>query len=844
MERAKLRVQAEAQGPTLSPVQRALNSPDYGDFYRDVLGIQTLYPKQLELIKAVHEHRRISVCGCNSCIAPETRITNALTGEQVSVIDIYHDYRTSQFPVWSLHKGQVVRAWAYPPFLKGVTDLYEVILDGGQRFVSTLDHRLRTPQGWVRLRDLYVGALLACDALPYQDAPMMPKRSHASSSMSLDCVYDQSTHGACGDRCSRTAPGYHLGYQHSRRSSDGLPLTVSGIGLDASPSLVDALARTLSGWRMDDPALESARSRLGLLFGPHSREGSCRREPRDLGGREDLDDVLRNCLLDLDPSQVPSLSTGETYFDAAQRTARIEHLSPEHLDVALHSCCSAYASSFSPITPHKSYTYHRIQAIQYVRNGPFYDLRVPITNNYLAEGVFHHNSGKDYTTGRIVLDWLNRYSPSKVVVVGPSDRQVKAVVFQETRSAFYSTLYPLVGSMPPAASYVGIGPQHFAIGLTAPQGSPMNLQGFHSPHLLVIITEAHSMQQDHIDTVKRLNPTCIVMTGNPFTSSGEFFDSHHTRRDQWYTINISAFDTPNIVEGRDIIPGLVNWSDIDSHLEDWGEDNPLYKATVLGEFPDDLSLGIVPLNKALSAVNRIDPDAHQPGTKAIVAADIGGDSDDSDKTVVYRRDGYKLALLAKLQGKDTQTVAGWLLSYCRDHFNWEGRVAPRYSSYPPEPFATLVVDANGLGAGVADRVREEEPNLPLVRFNAGSNAQRPDLYSNRGTETWIRLRSAFQSDSLSIPNDQALISQVVGRKFIIMGTGKMALQSKKDYKGKASNSPDEADAAAMTFATSDTPQSTQEVAQGMKHESAWKVGATSVAPPQSQSRWKIGGYSS
>ena len=45
-----------------------------------------------------------------------------------------------------------------------------------------------------------------------------------------------------------------------------------------------------------------------------------------------------------------------------------------------------------------------------------------------------------------------------------------------------------------------------------------SIQGFHSPNLMVVLSEAHGIPQDQIDSVKRLNPSSIVMTGNPLIS--------------------------------------------------------------------------------------------------------------------------------------------------------------------------------------------------------------------------------------------------------------------------------------------------------------------------------------
>ena len=61
--------------------------------------------------------------------------------------------------------------------------------------------------------------------------------------------------------------------------------------------------------------------------------------------------------------------------------------------------------------------------------------------------------------------------------------------------------------------------------------SEFNIQGYHSPKLLLVITEAHAVEDSHIDAGMRLNPSRVLMTGNPFTNSGKFYNSHHSERD-------------------------------------------------------------------------------------------------------------------------------------------------------------------------------------------------------------------------------------------------------------------------------------------------------------------------
>lgn len=114
-----------------------------------------------------------------------------------------------------------------------------------------------------------------------------------------------------------------------------------------------------------------------------------------------------------------------------------------------------------------------------------------------------------------------------------------------------------------------IDDQRFAFGFSTDH--PHNLQGFHSPNLLGVVTEAHAVGQDHVNALKRLNPKLLLLTGNPLRLSGEFYDSHHGKSHLYTRIAISAFDTPNLVQARDdAMPGMLTAADVEERLLEWG----------------------------------------------------------------------------------------------------------------------------------------------------------------------------------------------------------------------------------------------------------------------------------
>ena len=382
-----------------------------------------------------------------------------------------------------------------------------------------------------------------------------------------------------------------------------------------------------------------------------------------------------------------------------------------------------------------------------------------------------NGSGKDWAAARAVLWWLYSRSPAKVIVTGPTSRQVDDIVWNEIRSAYSRASNKLGGKMFRTSRYE-LDEQSFALGFAT--NSPYNLQGFHSPNLLVVITEAHAVRRDDIDAVRRLSPKRLLMTGNPFVNAGVFYDSHHSLRALYETVQISALDTPNVKAGRVVVPGMITLQDIADRKEEWGEASPLYVGSVLGKFPDNLDDVVVPLWAATEAAKRELP----PEGPVVVGCDVARFG--HDKTVVVRRQGPVARIVWRVRGHDTMKIVGFLKAYCDKN-----------------DVDTLVVDDTGVGGGVVDRLKELGlGGTRLVPFIAGEKAEASAYFVNRTAEVWWAMRRRYLSGDLDTNDDAALIGQVSGRKLSWDSNGRIRLQSKDDMH----RSPDEADALAMTFA--------------------------------------------
>ncbi len=316
-----------------------------------------------------------------------------------------------------------------------------------------------------------------------------------------------------------------------------------------------------------------------------------------------------------------------------------------------------------------------------------------------------NSSGKDWTAGRIVLWWMHTRAPSKAVVTGPTARQVNDIVWSELRHAYQDAGDALDGRLFRTSRYEVDG-HGFAIGFAS--NSPYNLQGFHSPNLLVVVSEAHAVKQEDMNALLRLHPSLLLLTGNPFTLDGTFFESHHGQSHRYGTVRISAYDTPNVKTHSLTVPGLVTREDVDDHEEDWKVDSPIFKATVLAEFPDSLEDTFVSAKDVRAAAER----KLASEGPVVLACDVAryGPS----KTVAVSRQGPVARIVHRAQGQSTTETARNLRSYLESN-----------------QVDFLVVDDVGVGGGVTDLLREAGYGAKLVDFGAGEKAEVKRLFPNK-----------------------------------------------------------------------------------------------------------------
>ena len=405
-----------------------------------------------------------------------------------------------------------------------------------------------------------------------------------------------------------------------------------------------------------------------------------------------------------------------------------------------------------------------------------------VANHRRISVVGCNGSGKDWAAARIILWWLETRPAAKVVVLAPTQRQIEYILWPEIATAVANADVPLSGKL--TKSRYTISADRFGVAFST--NKPDRVQGFHSPQLLVIVDEAHGVEQPYIDAAIRLNPTKFLMIGNALSRPGEFYDSHHAKQVAYARLRISALDTPNLIEGAEPVPGLITPEDIADKALIWGEDHPLFRSSVYAEFPDAEDNSLVGRKAVETAMASDAPsgagapteeeDAREPVYIGVDVARFG-----ADKSVLIARRGQRVIATKSLDREmDTMRVAG--------------ETALMANELGAE---AIFVDENGVGGGVCDRLKEV--GAPVYGVQFGRRAPHPTRFANLRSEIFWELRRLMNDHLIALPNDEILAAQLLSLRYDVTSSGQVKLESKRETRKKGVPSPDRADALALAF---------------------------------------------
>ena len=394
-----------------------------------------------------------------------------------------------------------------------------------------------------------------------------------------------------------------------------------------------------------------------------------------------------------------------------------------------------------------------------------------------------NGSGKTFTAAIATIWWLMAFDQAIVITTAPTERQVKNLLWREIRRIYLKNRDLIGGKI--TSTRLEIDSNRYAFGFST--NTTERFQGFHNQNLLVIVDEAAGVKEPIFDAIRSCLTTAnakLLMIGNPQNLSGTFYNAFHKNREQWKTIHISAFDTP--IFTREIAPdtpppnGILTkeWvAEIESFA---GKENSKYQIHALGEFPSQADDTLIPLKWIELAAKRqlnFDPE-HDDTVMGIDVARFG-----DSKTIAVIRRGPQVLELREFPPAELMETTGRAQELAKIH-----------------NVKTIFVDQVGIGAGVADRLKELQ-TAQIVGVNAGLKARNSERFANLRAEMFHGLRQRFADHDIAIPNDQELISQLASLTYTYTSRGQLQMHSKEQIRNSGLPSPDKADALALAFIT-------------------------------------------
>ena len=355
-----------------------------------------------------------------------------------------------------------------------------------------------------------------------------------------------------------------------------------------------------------------------------------------------------------------------------------------------------------------------------------------------------------------------------------------------------------------------------------------SIGGISGARQLFIVDEASSEKFDLLWEGIEGNRTGggkVLLTANPTRTAGVFFNVFRNPKNRriWKTFTLSS-----VVASRYGIPGMADKDVIAERIEVMGEDHPLVKVRVFGEFPDGSTNAVVSLARWDRATYRFEK-RHAARTAKPPTWTIDDEARWQEEEAGFRRDPLHVGVDVAYEGDDDSVI-----------FPRRGKRAYKYRTHhgedPVELGKTVIavvdelgrpgetawvkVDTCGIGAGTYAYVKmigEERRRDKAAAKHAGRRyegvlvaavpvnvAERPtsvpdpDDPEARPAYANLRAQIAFAvSDWMReggvVEPDERLEEELLAPTFSLDGQNRLKVESKKEVKKRLKRSPDAAD---------------------------------------------------
>lgn len=303
--------------------------------------------------------------------------------------------------------------------------------------------------------------------------------------------------------------------------------------------------------------------------------------------------------------------------------------------------------------------------------------------------------------------------------------------------------------------------------------NPEAFAGLHNQgkRILVIFDEASAIY----DEIWRVTEGAITDAnteiiwcafGNPTRNSGKFYDCFYSEFKTWDTLQLDS---------RTV--AISNKNTINQWVKEYGEDSDFVKVHVRGLFPSASDNQLIPRELVQEALKRKPEKGQYSFAPAIIGVDPAWSGNDT--LAIYLRQGIYSKKLKELPKNDNDMEVARMVAGFQDQYN----------------VSAVFIDM-GYGTGIYSAGKDMgRTNWKLVPFGSKSDKEE---YANKRAEMWFEMKKWLQEGGCI--DDEDLANELVAPEAHINAKGKHCLESKDDMKRRGIQSPNLADALALTFA--------------------------------------------
>lgn len=422
--------------------------------------------------------------------------------------------------------------------------------------------------------------------------------------------------------------------------------------------------------------------------------------------------------------------------------------------------------------------------------------------------------GKDHEAAVLMLWWVYTRPGALALSTGPTQRQVDEIVFGRElkrllgRSGLPGELRAHALRLPDSKVTAAGELESGILGFVSTDLGKM--RGHHAPNVFCTITEATDVIDGAFEAM--FNNAVgendrMLIVANPTEPTGRFYRAT-LPRSGWHSLRIAAYEHPNIVEGRTVLPGGPTKTWLEKVRREEGEGSRFWQIYVEAEFPDQptdalVTRGWIEASDARWAAGMFESST---GMAPVVGLDVA-------------REGGDLCVAAPVLGRVVKPVVTWEPNATNPTLDTVLRAEAVMVAYGgfPEPNilgppalqlgqararGVFVVDVALMGGGVVDRLRER--GWDVVDWNgqrAAREAQEPERWENmRGWGYWT-LREAYQHGGIVCAPDERLAEDLLATRYEAGLRDRTKIIRKPEIKAALGRSPDRADAVMMGWMT-------------------------------------------